>query len=184
MTTVRDATPEDADAIALVHTNSWRVGYAGIVPDGFLDAMDVEAWANRHRNTLRSPPRRTQTFVAQSSGVVIGFARTGAYRNPDGSADRDAGEVNAIYVDPAHWSTGAGAALMSASINGLTGEGFLEIRLWTLEANARARGFYERWGFVLDGQTEAHTIGAGSEFESSPKTVRYTRTLHPPVPPC
>jgi GNAT superfamily N-acetyltransferase len=66
--------------------------------------------------------------------------------------------VYAIYVDPEHWSTGAGRALMTAALDYLTASGPRPVRLWALDGNERARRFYERCGFVADGAVGSHPV--------------------------
>jgi len=36
--TIREATPDDAPAIAAVHVRSWQAAYRGIVPEGGTEA--------------------------------------------------------------------------------------------------------------------------------------------------
>jgi GNAT superfamily N-acetyltransferase len=49
-------------------------------------------------------------LVAEQDGRVVGFAVAGAAKDPQG-----AGELYAINVDPDHWGTGAGRALLVAA---------------------------------------------------------------------
>lgn len=41
----REATPEDAEAIASVHIASWRVAYRDLIPKSYLDVLSQEAKA-------------------------------------------------------------------------------------------------------------------------------------------
>jgi ribosomal protein S18 acetylase RimI-like enzyme len=68
------------------------------------------------------------------------------------------GEVYAIYADPPYWRTGVGHALMAAGVAALAEAGRGPIRLWVLDANDRARRFYERYGFVLDGARAGYPV--------------------------
>jgi RimJ/RimL family protein N-acetyltransferase len=81
--------------------------------------------------------------------------------------------VYAIYVDPDRWSTGTGRALMDTAVAHLHDAGFVEIRLWVLDDNPRARRFYERAGFRADGVTKVDTFDAGGRFETEAVEVRY-----------
>ena len=93
---------------------------------------------------------------------VGGFVNCGPYRIDQDSARRDrlqGGEIYAIYVDPQHWGTGAGRALMAAALSHLAGEGLSPVRLWVLADNHRARRFYERHGFTADGTTKPYGHG-------------------------
>ena len=54
------------------------------------------------------------------------------------------GELGRLHVHPDHWHEGVGRALHdAAAAAGAT-------TLWVIDANERARRFYERNGWVLD----------------------------------
>jgi ribosomal protein S18 acetylase RimI-like enzyme len=174
---VRRATVDDAGDIARVHVRSWQVGYRGLMPDAVLDGLDPAARGVRHRKRLERPEPGSAMFVAVTRAVagsatrtVVGFAETGHYR--DGRDVDDAGEIYAIYVDPAHWGTGAGRALMDVAVAQLTAAALRPVRLWTLDGNERARRFYERYGFVADGAVRSHPIGGGLEVPTLRLTLR------------
>jgi GNAT superfamily N-acetyltransferase len=81
------------------------------------------------------------------------------------------GELYALYVHPAWWSTGTGRALMDHVLAKVSRAGFPNVMLWVLERNARARRFYERAGFRPDGAR--HVLdGLGGVVE-----IRYRREL-------
>jgi hypothetical protein len=37
---VRDADPEDAEQIAIIHVHSWQAAYRGLLPQEYLDRLD------------------------------------------------------------------------------------------------------------------------------------------------
>jgi len=74
----------------------------------------------------------------------VGFAWTGDSRDEPGK-----GELFAIYVVPEAWGSGAGSALMASALEAL--RSYSSATLWVLEDNPRARRFYEREGWSLDG---------------------------------
>jgi GNAT superfamily N-acetyltransferase len=164
---VRPAVVDDADAIARVHVRSWQAAYRGFMPDELLDSLDVAARARQERERLGQLPDGVAVFVAiDPTGQTVGFAQVGDYEEGDGS-----GQVYAIYVDPEHWSTGAGRALMAAALDFLTGGGPRPVRLWALDGNERARRFYERCGFVADGAVGSHNVRGELEVP----IIRFTR---------
>ncbi len=81
------------------------------------------------------------------------------------------GEVYALYVAPDWWSTGTGRSLMARATAALADAGYERGVLWVLEANARARRFYEKAGWAADGASNA-LDGLGGVIE-----VRYARPL-------
>ncbi|WP_208971682.1 GNAT family N-acetyltransferase [Kineococcus rubinsiae] len=149
---VRPARPADAPAVAEVHVTGWQVGYRGLVEDAYLDALSVAdrvgTWAQRLADGAR--------VLVADDGRVRGFATTGPVRDDDVPAE--AGEVYALYVHPKAWGRGVGGALLTAALDDLAARGHQGCVLWTLEGNARARGFYEHRGWVADGgvKTEDH----------------------------
>jgi ribosomal protein S18 acetylase RimI-like enzyme len=149
--TVRPALIDDADQIARLHVRAWQWAYAGIMPDETLAALDVDARAARWRDTFASSTA-AEVRVATHDGQLRGFASFGPYRLAQDRANPDDryGEVYAIYVDPDHVGAGTGQVLMDAAVHRLAERGWQEIRLWVLEANLRARRFYERYGFAID----------------------------------
>jgi ribosomal protein S18 acetylase RimI-like enzyme len=156
---VREATVDDAEAVARIHVRAWQAAYAGILPDDLLAELDPVERAVLRRAHLADPDRVTTNVVAVRDAAIVGFADAGPYdlyRNPE-RQNPDVGEVYAIYVDPRHWGTGAGRALMRAALADLTAQGPRPVRLWVLTANDRARRFYERCGFIADGAADTFT---------------------------
>lgn len=178
MVTVRAGAPPDAEAITRVHVTGWQWAYDGLMPAGYLAAMDPadpQRVATRRRHLEQ--PSETHTLVAVTeSGEVVGFANVGQYRD---NQQRDdvldvAGEVYAIYVRPDLAGTGIGRALMDEAVAVLRGRGLEPIRLWVLQGNARALAFYERYGFRLDGGRSKITIEQPGELPVELPEVRLT----------
>jgi ribosomal protein S18 acetylase RimI-like enzyme len=131
----------DADAIARIQQETWRVAYAHVFPREALaeQFIDVARW----RRNIATPPAGWTTFVA--GAPVAGFACVGPSRD-----EPDVGELYAIYVQPQSWSLGVGRALIASAEQQL-GRSYDEGTLWVLEHNPRARRFYERAGWHVDG---------------------------------
>ena len=149
---IRDATVDDADAVALVHVHGWQWGYHGLLPDEYLDGLSAERRAEQWRSWLLEPGR-TRTRLAEEDGACVGFAVSGPSRDP--GADDDTGEVYAIYVEEEVAGTSVGTELLGSAVAWLTERGFARATLWVLEGNARARRFYEREGWALDGAAKS-----------------------------
>jgi GNAT superfamily N-acetyltransferase len=145
---VRKATPEDAAGIAGVQERGWQAAYRHVFPAEELDRGGF-IHADRWRERIVQPPPGWSTFVADREGTVVGFTSVGPSRDESGI-----GELYAIYVDPKQWSTGTGRALIEQAEEQLR-TGYAEITLWVLEDNPRAREFYERAGWSVDGGRKA-----------------------------
>jgi GNAT superfamily N-acetyltransferase len=155
---IRPGTPDDAEAVARVHVQTWQAAYAHALPRERLAALSVEERAEMWRG---QPP-----LVAEIDGEIVGFASVGPSR------DEDAGELYAIYVHPDKWGTGVGRALIEAGEERLRELGHEHALLWVLDDNPRARRFYEVAGWSPDGTArDVELFG----FELT--EVRYRKTL-------
>ena len=132
---LRAATPDDAKGVANVHVRAWQVGYRGLMPDEYLDALRPEDRAKRY-TFGSSDPLQPATIVAVDAGVICGFATTGPALSTDGHGS---GELYALYVDPPSWGVGVGRALIAAAREHLCSQGFSEACLWVLVGNDRRR---------------------------------------------
>ncbi|MGW8763943.1 N-acetyltransferase family protein [Streptomyces sp. NPDC055815] len=167
---IREALPEDAAALAAVHVLSWQAAYRDLVPDPYLDALDVDERAATWRARLTAPDRPT-VLVAANDGRLVGFSCFRAW--PDGEfAAETTAELAALYALPEVWGTGVGRALLAASTKALTAAGFQAAALWVFADNARARRFYEAAGWRPDGTTVREETG-GRVLEE----LRYRRDL-------
>jgi ribosomal protein S18 acetylase RimI-like enzyme len=142
-----------------VHVRTWQAAYARVFPPERLAELSVGPRAEQWR---KSPP-----LVGEIEGTVAGFVSVGASRDGDSN-----GELFAIYVDPDHWSTGVGRALITAGEERLRELGYTDAILWVLDDNPRARRFYERAGWHHDGTTRPIEI-----FGIQVTEVRYRKEL-------
>jgi ribosomal protein S18 acetylase RimI-like enzyme len=138
---IRPARPEDAAAVAEVHTRSWQAAYEHLLGAERLAAIDVE----RRRTVAERSIASGGVRVAETAGRVVGFVSIGDSRDAP-----DEGELYAIYALPEAWGEGAGPGLMAAALATLR-ERYATSILWVAEDNPRARRFYEREGWTLDG---------------------------------
>lgn len=145
---VRPATVDDADAVARVHTDGWREGYRGLVPDTVLDELDLEASRRRWRSQLSNDRRRTREWVAVADGEVVGMVET-VVPSTDPDARDTVAELMSLYVDAAHRRRGLASALVEVALQALTGCD--EVTLWVLHNNQRALAFYRAHGWTGDG---------------------------------
>jgi ribosomal protein S18 acetylase RimI-like enzyme len=169
---VRDATLADARAIAEVHVRSWQAAYRGLLPDDLLESLSAPDREAMWRMSLARPAPGNGCLVAEEEGDVIGFAAFGPARKDHIAAPPDAGEVYAIYLAPERFGRGVGRTLLSLATDRLREAGFRSAVLWVLEANERARGFYELMGWRVDGATTTERIDC-----LNLPTVRYAVAL-------
>ena len=165
---VRGAEPADARAIAQVHVASWRWAYRGLLPDDLLDGLSVEDREADRATWLADP--ELDAVVAERTGSVVGFASVAASRDAD--APSGTGEVLTLYVTLDAAGTGVCRLLLEAAVTALRDRRFHRTTLWVLEANERARRFYERAGWTWDGTRADHQVQCANR-----PIVRYTAEL-------
>lgn len=176
---IRAGSAADAAEIRRVRRESWIAAYTGIIDRAAIDRATAEPPPDR---PAPDPPHvRTLVAVGGDDPGVIGFASFGPERSvvsasypavpQAGGPTALPGELYALYVTPARWSTGTGRALMGSALAALNEAGYPRVVLWVLADNARARRFYERAGFAHDGVTNILT-GLGGVLE-----LRYARDL-------
>jgi ribosomal protein S18 acetylase RimI-like enzyme len=167
MAIVRDAEPDDAEAVAGVHVRSWRAAYRGLLPDDYLDGLRTSDRAARYSFARR--PGDAETLVVVAEGAVCGFATTGPSRDPDAAR---AGELYALYLDPEQWGRGLGRSLIAEARARLHGQRFTVAILWVLAGNQRAQRFYRIDGWQPDGSRRQARV-----WDVSVDEVRYRRPL-------
>ena len=154
--------------MAAVHVSGWQTAYAGLMPQPYLDGLDVAERAANWRQGLSRSRDRDPILVVTVDAAVAGFAAFGPQRDDEGQE----GELYAIYVDPVRWRMGLGARLLTAAHGGLMDLGYQDALLWVLPGNARARHFYERNDWTPDGADRVEEI-----FGVTVSEIRYRRSF-------
>jgi GNAT superfamily N-acetyltransferase len=149
---LRLATSADAQAIAIVHRTAVRVSLP------FLPELHTAEDDLHHFSSNFLPAN--QVWVAEAGGRVVGYIGF------------DAAFINHLYLLPQAQGQGLGDRLLAKAL-----EGGRPRQLWTFQANARARRFYERRGFVV----VRFTDGAGNE-EKTPDVLYQWRGPAAPGP--
>ena len=155
--TLRDASKRDIEAIAALHSDSWRRHYRGAYSDEFLDgdvfADRLAVWTDR----LARPVSRAKdsTIVAECDGVLVGFVHTILDDDPTWGALLDN-----LHVRYDVKGLGIGTRLMAE-----TAQVVMErtpasgLCLWVLEQNKAAQAFYEARRGTCAGREVSETPG-------------------------
>ena len=138
---IRQAVDPDARGIAVVHVDSWRSTYAGIVPAEHLAALDYDRREANWQRILAD--RRQNVFVAEDrDGRIVGFSSGGPERSNDPAYHA---ELYAIYLLESWQGQGLGRRLVAALADWFISRGWRSMLLWVLKDNP-SRGFYEALG--------------------------------------
>lgn len=143
---LRPATPDDAEGIAIVRIDSWRKTYRGIIPDTYLDQMDIDESTSLWRRVLTAASQATSVFVAERDGEVAGFA---AGKMLDEERFGLNAELAAIYLRPDIQRVGIGHSLIRLVAAAHQVQGANGLLAWVIAKNKIARQFYEKLGAEL-----------------------------------
>jgi GNAT superfamily N-acetyltransferase len=148
---LRRGQANDAEVLFAIHRESAMAAYTHVFPPdryAFPDEEMRRVW----NAALRDPD--TTVLIAERDGLPVGFATVSP------------GWLRNFFVVPEEWGHGVAPAIHDEAVRLLEtlGEG---AHLWVLEANERARRFYERHGWEPDGERSR------SEFPPHPATLRY-----------
>jgi GNAT superfamily N-acetyltransferase len=144
--TIRPATADDAQAIARVRVDCWRSTYRGLIPDAYLDAMDVEASTALWDRVLSAAPGTASVFVADDDGDVVAFAAGNMLAEPRHALNA---ELSAAYVRRDRQRMGIGRRLVDAVARAQRAHGANGLIVWVISGNKGARMFYEQLGATL-----------------------------------
>jgi GNAT superfamily N-acetyltransferase len=185
---IRPASAADAPGVGAVQRAGWLAAYESVIGRAVIDQVMGPDDGARVRQTFQTRPwQRIIVAVADAqageAAGIVGYASFGPevdvlgapWPHPPTAAGEmgEVGELYALYVHPAWWSTGTGRALMDRVLAETAQVGYPCITLWVLRDNARARRFYERAGFAPDGASNIlHRLGGVTE-------IRYRRPLNP-----
>lgn len=150
MPAVREARPDDVDAIEAIHAASVR----GLAASRY-DAVQIESWSDGADYSL--PTEGVHVVVAEEEGPDAGDGIVGF-----GAVDLDSGEIRAAYVHPDHAGEGVGSAVLGALETAASEAGLTDLQL---TASLNAVAFYERHGWEPTGRT-THELDGGVELEA------------------
>ena len=142
MPSYRLATLHDAGSVGRLHADSWRRHYRGAYADAYLDgeASDerIAMWTER----LGEVDPEHFTVIAETDGVLVGFAHTRLGADPRWGALLDN-----LHVRHEYKRQGLGRALMAETAS-ILGERRPDsgLYLWVLQQNTAAQSFYRARG--------------------------------------
>ncbi len=142
--TIRQATVNDAEALAEIGARTFRLGCPPETREEDLAAfIATELTPSKFREHLSNVD--VTIFLAESNCEIAGFLMLVARSNHSLVQIKDPMEVRKIYVDPRHHGAGVAGALMNAALE-VVGE--QPCWLSVHSGNARAIAFYRKWGFT------------------------------------
>ena len=143
----RLAGPADADAIAAIHTASWRTTYRGLLDDEFLDGPLDEYSRDRWRvwfTLIGGPP--AHLVLAEQGGTPVGFLCVIHCGGEFGDL------ITNLHVLKEARGNGVGSSLLREAARLVHGEGGKAMHLWVYSGNNDAIRFYDREGGIAESE--------------------------------
>ncbi|MDP8958883.1 MAG: GNAT family N-acetyltransferase [Actinomycetota bacterium] len=141
--------------------------------DAFLEGLTADhprrVWATRIDGEGRK-----QVLVATVDEQVVGFVYFGP---SDEDHHPPVGQVFSIHVAPTWVDRAVGKSLLDEAEDALRRERLREAMLWVIHSNVRARRFYERRGWQLDGARRSEPLALEGVSGPEVEVVRYRKPL-------
>jgi GNAT superfamily N-acetyltransferase len=141
---VRPATETDVVDIEEAYIVSWLAAYEHLLPPAVLEAEAKKRAAYDWASAILAAT--SEVVLACHDEEVVGVAQAS---EPPGGA-RDLPEITMLYVVPRCWGTSAARDLLAAGTRWMAQQDWAAARLRVVDAQARARRFYEREGWQPD----------------------------------
>jgi GNAT superfamily N-acetyltransferase len=142
---IREANPADYAKVAQMHYPVWRQSWSGILSDFLLDIVATpKRWATETYPHDLSRPGWSM-WIAESGGNPLGMTIFG----PDAVNPADL-QIDALYTSEESQRLGIGGRLLDKAVRSNPSG---DVILWCAEKNRKAREFYEKKNFCLDGRT-------------------------------
>jgi GNAT superfamily N-acetyltransferase len=161
---VRAARSSDVAEIARIQIDTWRTGYATVLPQPVLDSLSVDAAQASWTRAIAEPPSpRHRVLVAFEQQWQVGFTAIGPADDLEaGDPDQDTtGAIGALLVEPRWGRRGHGSRLLAAAVDFARGDGMTRAVIWIPEGDTASRAFLLSAGWAPDGLVRGLDTGAG-----------------------
>jgi len=156
---VRPAVRADAQQLSRLGALTFRETFAHTTTTENVDAYLTEAYSTEMQEAEIANPDLT-IFVAEADSELVGFTYVGSGETIEGLSGPDVLELKRIYVASSWHGQGIAQKLMDAALNAARARGASKIWLGVWENNARALGFYKKYGFE---RVSEHTFMVGDD---------------------
>jgi len=163
---LRTADAADVEAIADLFLACWRTSYRDVLPADLVAMYEPTSARDMWQRSFSEGPGDREVIVAERPDEsVVGVVALG--QDPDRAGT---GHIFSLYVHPDAQGLGVGARLVSAAVERFRADDLPQASLWVFEANAGARAFYGRLGWLPDGTVRV-------EREYGEPEIRLTRSM-------
>lgn len=154
---IREVTPADAAERREMWARSFVAGHTNEAEGVTRDELELTAaeltspGAIVERQSRPAEPHR-KMWCSVIDGRIAGTI----------GLEFNTNEVRTMYVDPEYFGQGVGQTLMEHGLRELDPSRDALVKV--VETNTRARRFYEKFGFEMDGPAEPFKLSSGKEM--------------------
>ena len=142
---VHDASLNDVESIATIHTSSWRDVYKNILPASYLNNEIEQERLCFWQEKLNSKDQTEIILTISSGKLVMGFI----WITRSGEPGYDA-VIEALHIDTNAKNCGYGKKIMKASVQRLIDQGAKSVCLRVFDDNVAAVQIYRHLGGIKD----------------------------------
>lgn len=150
---IRPATPQDAEALALLAHLVFRHTYGAAIPTAILDDYLARVFSPAVFQAVVGDSALC-LLVAEQTNHLIGYSKCAGTTPAFSVTPGRVIELVNLYVHPAHQGRGIGTTLLQQSLQHAMDEKFAAMWLCVWQENRAALNFYQRAGFTQVGQTQ------------------------------
>ena len=168
---IRPATKADIPLLCRLGATTFRETYSPI-----SDPAEVDDYAETHFTPdkvqawlARDDARTLLAFTGDLGDTAAGYAHVRRAPVPACVADREAVELNRLYLLASAQGGGVGGALIAAAFDAIVALGGRSVWLGAYDRNVKALAFYARRGFV---QVGSHAFEFGGQVYADPVFTR------------
>jgi GNAT superfamily N-acetyltransferase len=161
---VRAARADDVAEIARIQLDTWRSGYATLLPEPVLASLSLDVAAASWTRAITEPPTpRHHVLVAFEQQWHVGFTAIAPADDlePDDTAPNTTAAIGALLVEPRWGRRGHGSRLLAAAVDVAREDGMTRALMWIPEGDTVTREFLMSAGWAPDGLARGLDTGAG-----------------------
>ncbi|MBC3881171.1 GNAT family N-acetyltransferase [Undibacterium sp. LX40W] len=159
MLSIRAADLSDANRLSLLAETSFRHTFAASNTAEDMDTHCRNSYSEAIQSAEIAHPQML-TLLVEDDAQLAAYAQLRFDHAPECVADRNAAEIQRLYVANAWHGKGVAQSLMRACLDAIIERGKKTAWLGVWEHNPRAIKFYQKFGFVEVGE---HAFPVGSD---------------------
>lgn len=149
---IRKASIDDAAQIAHIHIASWAETYQGLMPKAYIEGYTLARREALWRKIISQ--NLSEVLVAEADSRLVGFLSYDTVKEKGETLDHQF-ELSSLYVLSQYQAIGIGRGLYQVFETTLLTDcqnDSINIKLWVLNSNLKALGFYQALGLSKTGR--------------------------------